>query len=149
LPERYYSRFSDKKKRNWKFWVYFILIISIILLFIFKGIEIQFTLGEENTSIVWSLMIGFVWSVYLNILGFSIGIKKNWQRILLIVIIVIVYLYFAGYLGIRIILNYPFNILFPFNTFATNTRECIDFFWNNYAVFSIVWFGSLWTQMEV
>jgi hypothetical protein len=147
IPERWFSREKKSGKiwKKWKFWLILVGIIFVILLFIFRVIVIELTFMEENTHALFSIITAFIWGMYLHVLGFSFGITQTKWRILIVIVLLIFYVWFSAYLGIRIILNIP---IFIYNRFCTNTAEAAYFFGFNLPLWTVLWLVSLFTEKE-
>lgn len=150
LPERFYSRYNTIKEGKWKrkvkFWLIFALVIFIIFWIAFGGLEIRFTFLDEESNALWSLLTSLVFGMYSHLLGFSIGIRKNKWRVVLVIIILIVYVGFSAYLGLEVTINFP--NLFIHKTFGTNTINGVLFFTLNIPIWTIIYFATLLTERE-
>lgn len=130
--------------------IYIAVLVCAILLLKYKIIIFEITEDEDEASIIWVLIIALLMGMYITITFGSVGLSKNWQKYF--AIIVIAYISFSGfgYIGYRIIFDFPDEVLdllknyaiWRENVFESNTGQGLDFLGGNLPIFLIVYFLS-------
>lgn len=125
--------------------------ISIFLLiFAFNLISIWIVGGvEENAIAVFTILNSFLFGMYMGILGFIPTSRGTWQRVLLTTMILGFILSGFGYLGIRVVFNYPLELLLVYNRIQTNSHDGGLFFVANIHIWFILYIATLTTESEV
>jgi len=121
----------------------------ILLIFAIGVIEIYIVGGAEEMSIaLFTLLNGFLFGMYASILGLIPETKASWQQALLVFAFSYMALAGFGYLGIRIVCNFPLNTLLIYDTFQTNSFDGGLFFIGNIHIFSILYFATFISETE-
>jgi len=139
-----------------KIFIYLVLIVVVILILKFKIVIIEITENESEASIIWVILIALLMGMYISTCFGAIGLSKNWQKYF--GLIVIAYLSFSGfgYIGYRIIFDFPEEVLVLINNYAiwkenefeSNTGQGLRFFAGNLPVFVIVYFITFGIEGE-
>ena len=125
--------------------IYTLFIILCIISLITNIIELQIREGDESSSVIWVIIIVLLMGVYLSTTFGAIGVSQMWLKFLSIIFLG--YLSFTGfgYLGFRIIFDFPEVVilviggLWKNNVFQSNTPLGLYFFWDNLPFFLVVY----------
>jgi len=137
-----------------KITLYILFIIFCILTLISKRIIIEIRAEDKYSSIIWTIIIALLMGIYINICFGTVGLSRQWQKYMSM--LVLAYLCFSGfgYIGIRIIFNLPYAIrllltgFWHEDIFQSNTPKGLYFFAGNLPFFLILWALSFSLQGE-
>jgi len=142
---RYYD--YNHLKSDFKFWLIFFAVITLIFLVIFQVIVIQITFGTQDSSFVYTILNALVWYVYLNALGIgNKGTVNQKIKYLIVIIGILLLLLGFGYFDVQFTFNFPF---LAYRTLSLSSEHGIYFFFLNLYIFMPVFFVSFLVESEV
>lgn len=144
--------------KKWQFWVKIGLIAFILLaIFLFRWIifgnfmereaqtifNLYFTLNNPESNFVFSIANGMMLGAYIAILYAGRFTVKGLKIFLFVIMLIF------GIFGLSIGICFEIYLpAFPVSKFASNTEEGILFFIGNIAIFSLIFFASLFSESE-
>jgi len=87
--------------------IYTLFTLFCLYLLISKTIEIQIREGDENSSVIWTIIIALLMGMYISTSFGSVGLSKHWLKYFSMFILAYVWFTGVGYFGFRIIFRFP------------------------------------------
>ena len=128
--------------------------ISVFLLFFlyFEHFEIMIiTESSYGIGLLWSLMVGLIAYMFMNICGIGKAKSNNKYEIVIVFILIILSLSGYGYFGVRIDIHersYIYDYLYYYS-FQTNSERGIKFIAYNWFFMVLIYFISFMTEREI
>lgn len=152
---RYYYKEKQVLSNKLKFiklLVISVILIGFCLVFSFQIIQVYIVIGAEGLhkgNLLFTLLNGLIFGMYLNILGFTLKSERMWIKALLIFTLIWLFTNGFGGFGIYIKLNAPLDSVFLYTKYQTNSVLGIRFFINNILLLSTIFISSFLIESEV
>lgn len=148
----FYGLYKGKSLRllNFRFYAKVMFICSLLIVaiigLIFKVIIFELTIDSKDSSLVWVLMVSFLFNIFINAC-FSGIVKNNNQFMKIFIFITLIYITLTSLanLGFRIVFNVDIVIplILDYKTFEYNTPNGVRFMFLNQGLFFIIFCASI------
>jgi len=132
--------------------VYSALMVFLLFFLVYEHIDIMIiTSTHYTTGLMWTLMVGLITYMYMNITGIMKTKSSNQYEIIIVFVLVILSLSGFGYFGIRITIHercYLYDFLYYYE-FQTNSHKGIKFIGYNWLLMLLGFFISFLVEREI
>lgn len=132
--------------------VYSALMVFLLFFLVYEHIDIMIiTSTHYTTGLMWTLMVGLITYMYMNITGIMKTKSSNQYEVVVIFILIALSLSGFGYFGIRITIHercYLYDFLY-FYEFQTNSHKGIKFIAYNWLFMLLIFFISFLVEREI
>ena len=153
-----YSVYYQFRKANitergtaFKLTLYSLFMVIILFFIVFE--HFSFAIITESSYLIglmWTLMVGLITYMFLNISGVGKGKSNNKYEVVILFILIVLSVSGFGYLGIRITIHeraYIYNYLYYYQ-FQSNSYRGIKFIAYNWFYMVLFFFISFMTERE-
>jgi len=132
--------------------VYSCLMVFLLFFLIYQHIDIMIiTSSHYTTGLLWSLMVGLITYMFMNISGILKTKSSNQYEIIIVFVLIILSISGFGYFGIRFTIHeraYIYDFLY-YHEFQTNSHKGIKFIGYNWLYMLGLFFISFLTEREI
>jgi len=132
--------------------IYSGIMVFLLFFLVYEHIDIMIiTSSHYITGLLWTLMVGLITYMFMNISGIMKTKSSNQYEVVVIFILIALSLSGFGYFGIRITIHercYLYDFLY-FYEFQTNSHKGIKFIAYNWLFMLMIFFISFLVEREI
>jgi len=132
--------------------IYSGVMVFLLFFFVFEHIDVMvITSSHYTTGLLWTLMVGLIMYMYLNVAGIMKTKSKNQYEVIIVFILILLSLSGFGYFGIRFTIHeraYIYDFLY-YHQFQTNSHKGIKFIGYNWLIMVVGFFTSFLLEREI
>lgn len=125
--------------------LYTLFVILCILSLTTMTIIIEIREGDKDSSVIWTILIVLLMGIYISTCFGAVGVSRIWTKYFSIIILAYISFTGFGYLGFRIIFDFPEPVRFLLTGFwrndvyQSNHPKGLYFFGDNLPFFLVIW----------